>query len=122
MKDQNERYFAEAGIERKVITHFGEARKIIPEFGIQFDLVFIDADKINYPEYYRLSMEKLKVGGFIIADNVLWGGKVVQEERQTTDKDTMAVMEFNELVQSDPCSENVMIPLRDGLTLIQKVC
>ena len=58
----------------------------------------------------------------MIADNVLWGGKVVNDQKQITDKDTLAVIDFNDLVQNDPCSENVMIPLRDGLTLIQKVC
>lgn len=122
LQDQNEHHFRQAGVDKKIVTHFGNAVEIIPELGIQFDLVFIDADKINYPHYYKLSMEKLRTGGFIIADNVLWGGKVVNEDKQITDKDTLAVIEFNDLVQNDPCSENVMIPLRDGLTLIQKVC
>lgn len=122
LRDQNDQHFKQAGVTKKIVTHFGNARDIIPQIGIQFDLVFIDADKINYPHYYKLSMEKLKNGGFIIADNVLWGGKVVNDRKQITDKDSLAVIEFNELVQNDPCSENVMIPLRDGLTLIQKVC
>lgn len=122
LKTQNQKYFEEAGIAEKVTTYFGNALKIIPQLGIQFDLIFIDADKINYPIYYELCMQKLKAGGFILADNVLWSGKVLDENKDRLDKDTLAVIEFNKMVQNDPCTENVMIPIRDGMTLIQKIC
>jgi len=120
--DQNQKYFEEAGIIDKITTHYGNALDIIPGLDIQFDLIFIDADKINYPKYYELSMQKLKVGGYILADNVLWSGKVLEERNEKLDKDTIAVKKFNDLVQNDLNSENVMIPIRDGMTLIRKVC
>ncbi|MCG8306556.1 MAG: O-methyltransferase [Cytophagales bacterium] len=122
LKLQNEAYFEEADMADKIVAYFGNALDIIPQLGIQFDLVFIDADKINYCRYYELCMDKVKTGGFILADNVLWSGKVLMEKISKTDKDTLAVKKFNELVQNDKRVENVMIPLRDGLTLIQKIC
>lgn len=122
LKTQNELIFKEAGISDKVITYYGNALDIIPQIGIQFDLVFIDADKSNYCNYYELSMSNLKPGGFILADNVLWSGKVLMNNAEKIDKDTQAVIDFNEIVQLDKRVENVMIPMRDGLTLIQKKC
>jgi len=122
LKTQNQKYFEEAGIAEKITTYFGNAVKIIPQLGIQFDLIFIDADKINYPKYYELCMQKLRAGGFILADNVLWNGKVLDENHEKIDKDTLALIKFNKIVQNDPCVENVMIPIRDGMTLIQKIC
>jgi predicted O-methyltransferase YrrM len=122
LKDQHQTYFEEAGIFHKITTYYGNALDVIPKLGIQFDLVFIDADKVNYCKYYDLSMAKLKMGGFILADNVLWSGKVLSENSSKTDKDTLAVKAFNEKVQNDTRVENVMIPLRDGLSLIQKIC
>lgn len=119
---QNDGYFKEAGLQDKIITWFGNALDIIPQLGIEFDLIFIDADKINYCKYFELSMEVLKTGGFILADNVLWSGKVLNRDAHKTDKDTEAVMAFNELVQRDARVENVIVPLRDGMTLIQKIC
>jgi predicted O-methyltransferase YrrM len=118
----NDGYFKEAGLQDKIITWFGNALDIIPQLGIEFDLIFIDADKINYCKYFELSMEVLKTGGFILADNVLWSGKVLNRDAHKTDKDTEAVMAFNELVQRDARVENVIVPLRDGMTLIQKIC
>ena len=122
LKEQNQKYFEEAGLANKITPHFGNALEIIPQLGIQFDLIFIDADKINYSAYFDLSMDKLKKGGFILADNVLWSGKVVSGDTSRKDKDTMAVIEFNKKVQQDSRVENVMIPLRDGMSLIQKIC
>lgn len=122
LKDQNRKYFEEAGCAHKITAHFGNALEIIPHLGIQFDLIFIDADKINYCAYFDLSMDMLKKGGFILADNVLWSGKVVSGNSGKKDKDTKAVMDFNKKVQQDDRVENVMIPLRDGMTLIQKIC
>lgn len=121
-KEQNARYFKAAGISNRITTHFGNAVDIIPQLGIQFDLIFIDADKINYKKYYELSLQNLRIGGFIIADNVLWSGKVIDNKSKKLDKDTQAVKEFNKIVQRDHRVENVMIPLRDGISLIRKIC
>lgn len=122
LKEQNQKYFDAAGLKDKITSHFGNALDIIPQLGIQFDLIFIDADKLNYCRYFDLTMEKLKNGGFILADNVLWSGKVLAENSKKSDKDTIAIKEFNEKVQQDHRVENVMIPLRDGISLIQKIC
>ncbi len=122
LKDQNLKYFKEAGVADKITAHIGNALDIIPKLGIQFDLIFIDADKINYCKYFDLSMNCMKKGGFILVDNVLWNGKVVLSPSKKIDKDTVAIKEFNEKVQDDERVENVMIPLRDGMTLIQKIC
>ena len=120
LKEQNLAYFKEAGITDKVTAYIGDAIDIIPQFGIQFDLIFIDADKVNYPKYYDLCLDKLKTGGFMVADNVLWSGKVIAENIKPSDKDTIAVTTFNEIVQNDSRVENVIVPLRDGMMLIQK--
>ena len=122
LKEQHNIYFHEAGLRDKIITHYGNALDIIPTLGIQFDLIFIDADKINYRNYFEFSMLKLRKGGFILADNVLWSGKILQENEAKIDKDTKAVKAFNDFVQNDNRVENVMIPLRDGMSLIQKIC
>lgn len=121
LKEQNQKYFDEAGINNKITTYFGNALDIIPKLGIQFDLIFIDADKINYGKYFDLCMNKIKKRGFILVDNVLWSGKVLSGNSDKTDKDTLAIKEFNEKIQQDKRVENVMIPLRDGLSLIQKI-
>ncbi len=113
------KYFKKAGIENKVVQYFGDAMKLIPELKMQFDLVFIDADKENYANYYNLIIDKVRVGGSILVDNVLWSGKVIQPLRNG-DKDTQGIIEFNELVQQDSRVENVLLPLRDGLMLIRK--
>lgn len=122
LKDQNQKHFDEAGLSDKITSYFGNALDIIPQIGIQFDLIFIDADKLNYCKYFDLTFEKLKTGGFILADNVLWSGKVLAENSKKADKDTVAIKKFNDKVQLDNRVENVMIPLRDGMTLIQKIC
>jgi predicted O-methyltransferase YrrM len=83
-----------------------------------FDLIFIDADKINYSQYYELVFNKLKVGGFLMADNVLWSGKILSP---SPDKDTRAILEFNKKVQQDPRIENVLLTIRDGIMLVRKI-
>jgi predicted O-methyltransferase YrrM len=118
----NSENFMAAGLGHKITLHIGNALEIIPTLGKMFDLIFIDADKINYPVYFELGMKVLKVGGFMIADNVLWSGKVLDGQNKNLDKDAEAVKLFNNLVHSDPRVENVMIPLRDGMTIIQKIC
>ena len=98
----------------------GDAMKIIPTLDIEFDIVFIDADKQNYSAYYDIVFDKVKTGGYIIADNVLWSGKVV-EDYETTDRDTQLLMEFNLKIQKDARVQNVLFPLRDGLMIARKI-
>jgi predicted O-methyltransferase YrrM len=104
---------------KRVTVHIGDAREIVPALGTHFDLVFIDANKRQYVEYYELVMEYLNCGGFIIADNTLWAGKVVDPKAQR-EAQTRGILEFNERVKQDSRVEKVIIPLRDGLTLIHK--
>ena len=113
------KYFVKAGLEKQIIQYTGDALAIIPNINHRFDLVFIDADKKNYPQYYDLIIDKLLPGGLIIADNVLWGGKVL-EQVNSNDKDTKGLLTFNKMVTEDKRVENVMLPLRDGLMLIRK--
>lgn len=113
------RYLKKANLQSKIKTYTGNALEIIPTFNLQFDLVFIDADKINYSKYYDLTFEKIRSGGFIIADNVLWSGKVLYDASEM-DKDTKAIHAFNEKVQQDSRVENVLLPVRDGLLFIRK--
>ena len=86
----------------------------------EFDLVFIDADKENYSNYFKIVIEKMPIGGFIIADNVLWSGKVV-EKVKGKDQETKAIQEFNTLVQTSERVENILMPIRDGLMICQKI-
>ncbi|NJN25437.1 MAG: methyltransferase [Cyclobacteriaceae bacterium] len=122
LRSQHLAYFKEAGQDGVITTHYGNALDILPTLDGDFDLIFIDADKVNYCSYYELGLAKLRLGGFMLADNVLWSGKVLMEKDEKIDKDTRAVKDFNELVQNDYRVENVMIPLRDGMSLIQKIC
>ncbi len=110
-------YFQEAGLTEKTDYRIGDAAQIIPSLDMVFDLVFIDADKENYSKYFDLVFEKVCPGGLILADNVLWSGKVVQSK---TDKDTRALLEFNQKVRSDPRVECMLLPLRDGIMMIRK--
>jgi caffeoyl-CoA O-methyltransferase len=110
-------YFQQAGIASKVEYHMGDAAKIIPTLDVKFDLVFIDADKENYALYYDLVFDKINPGGVILADNVLWSGKVTQPK---TDKDTRALVEFNKKVYLDTRVESMILPLRDGIMMMRK--
>jgi predicted O-methyltransferase YrrM len=110
--------FEEAGVSEKIEYKIGNAMDIIPTLNQTFDLIFIDADKINYLNYYHLIFNKVRTGGFIIADNVLWSGKIVNTEK--IDKDTKALMDFNDFVHQDPRVENVLLPVRDGLMILRK--
>ena len=98
----------------------GSAINIIPSLDFTFDIVFIDADKLNYSNYYDLVINKVRAGGVIIADNVLWSGKVVETTRKP-DKDTQALLDFNQKIQNDSRVINALLPLRDGLMMIQKL-
>jgi caffeoyl-CoA O-methyltransferase len=111
-------YFKEAGLSNSVEFRIGNALKVLPTIEGTFDLVFIDADKENYSNYYDLVIDKVRKGGYILADNVLWSGKVVEEK---PDKDTKAILAFNDKVQNDERIENVLLPVRDGILLMRKL-
>lgn len=111
------KYFMEASVQHIIRQHIGDARSIIAEIPDTFDIVFIDADKQNYSLYYDLVFDKVRPGGYIIADNVLWSGKVVNEVK---DKDTAAIHAYNEKVRNDNRVTNFILPLRDGLNIAHK--
>ena len=111
-------YFCKAGVESRITQLTGRAQDIVPGLNQKFDLVFIDGDKREYIEYYRLIIDKVKMGGFILADNVLWGGKVLEDDIK--DPQAKGIIEFNEMIKNEKDIENVILPLRDGLMLIRK--
>ena len=113
------RYFEMSEYKNNIVQHLGNALDIISEINTEFQLVFIDADKENYCNYYNLVMEKLSVGGYIIADNVLWSGKILDSNQQ--DKETQALRSFNQRIQEDNRIENILLPIRDGLMLCRKL-
>lgn len=112
-------FFAKAEVENQLTLHIGKALEVIPTLPNNFDLIFIDGDKREYPQYYEAVFNKLNPGGFIVADNVLWGGKVT-EPNMPDDAYTKGIMDFNQLVAQDKRVEKIILPLRDGLTLIRK--
>lgn len=112
------KFFKEAKIEDKVEILIGDAKEILKYLDVEFDLAFIDASKREYPEYYKQILPKIKKGGLIIADNVLWYNNVLNEK--FSDKDTQGVRKFNEIVQNDDRVENIIIPIRDGIMMIYK--
>jgi caffeoyl-CoA O-methyltransferase len=111
-------YFKESGLDDQIDYRIGDARKIIPGLDLIFDLVFIDADKESYSTYFDLVIDKVPSGGYILADNVLWSGKVLDPK---PDKDTRSIMAFNQKVQNDERVENVLMPIRDGIMVMRKV-
>lgn len=113
-------YIEESGFGSQIELKIGDAIEIIPALDHRFDLVFIDADKSNYLNYFNLVMNHLKSGGYIIADNVLWSGKVI-EPVLADDVDTQALQEFNQAIREDERVENVLFPIRDGLMIIRKL-
>ena len=119
LEDQVQGYFDESAYREQIDYRIGNAMELIPTIDEQLDLVFIDADKKNYLNYYNLVFDQVRTGGFIIADNVLWSGKVVQTEKKI-DKDTQAILDFNRWVQEDDRVENVLFPVRDGLMVVRK--
>lgn len=112
-------YFEKAGMAGKIDFKVGDAREIIPTLNETWDLVFIDADKENYAVYYDLIFEKLRPGGFIVADNVLWSGKVL-EPYDELDQETKSLVDFNGKIMDDSRVDNVLMPVRDGLMVIRK--
>ncbi len=120
LEDMVKRYIHEAGMQENIKFHVGNALEIIPQLNSYFDLVFIDADKENYSNYYDMVIERMKPGAYIIADNVLWSGKVLDEKEIAHDDETRALHEFNEKIQNDSRVENILVPIRDGLMVIRK--
>lgn len=114
-------FFEESGLASQIDYRLGNALEIIPELPGPFDMVFIDADKKNNANYYNLIMDKLSKGGIILADNVLWSGKVIRDNGKKTDKDTQAILDFNRMVQEDPRVENCLLPIRDGIMMARKL-
>lgn len=110
------KYFDKSGFGEQIIQHTGNALDIIPNLDIIFDLVFIDADKENYCNYFELVLPNMKSGGVILSDNVLWSGKVLRKPKKD-DVDTPALIAYNKLLNSDPRVESVLLPIRDGLTI-----
>ncbi len=114
--DFQRKYFDKSPWSKQIIQHLGEAVEIIPTIDLKFDLVFIDADKENYLNYFELILPKMNKGGIILSDNVLWSGKVL-EPLQKNDISTKILKEYNELLKNDPRVETVLLPIRDGLTV-----
>ena len=125
INDEQE-YFTRPWLERsayadKITMLIGDAMQLVPELGVTFDMAFIDADKRHYADYYELVLKVLRPGGYILADNTLWDGHVVEEHVKESDQQTQGIMHFNDLVAADRRVEKVILPLRDGLTIIRKI-
>ena len=114
------KFICKAGLEKRITLHIGNALDIIPKIEGPFDLVFIDGDKRQYPQYYEAVFPRLKPGGYIIADNILWGGKVAMPG-MPDDAYTKGIMDFNNIVRNDARVEKTILPIRDGLSLIRKI-
>ena len=119
LEDFLRQHFADSPVGHRIHLHIGDACQILPQLNLMFDLVFIDANKRHYPQYYELVLPWLTPGGFIIADNTLWDGKVA-EPHAKIDPQTEGILSFNQMVAADPRVEKVIIPVRDGLTIIYK--
>jgi caffeoyl-CoA O-methyltransferase len=115
----NRSYFTKAGVASKIKSITGRLQDVAATIKEEFDLVYIDGDKREYIEYYKLIIDKVRPGGVIIADNVLWGGKVF--EKETNDQQTKGIIGFNDMISKQKNIENIILPLRDGVMLIRKI-
>jgi len=115
-----QKYFIKSGMANRIVQHIGDARQIIPTFDQSFDLIFLDADKRDYCDYYHMVFNLIPVGGFLLADNILWSGKVI-DPLAANEEQTRGILAFNDLVQNDVRVQNVILPVRDGLMLVQKM-
>lgn len=113
-------FIEKANLRSKIKTICGDAMEVIPTLNETFDLVFIDADKKNYVNYYKLVFDKVSPGGYIIADNVLWSGKVIDEKSQN-DASTKAILAYNKLIHEDKRVQEILLPIRDGLMIARKI-
>ncbi|CAN5169973.1 O-methyltransferase [soil metagenome] len=114
-----QKYFDLSEFGNQIIPHLGNAREIIPSLNGKFDLIFIDADKPNYPAYFDLVINRIPSGGLLLTDNVLWSGKVI-EELHPDDESTRALLEYNKKIANDPRVETILLPVRDGLSITRK--
>lgn len=119
-KDIAQKYFESAGCADNIVAHYGDAVEVIKGLVEPWDLVFIDADKPNYPVYYDMIFEHLKIGGIIVADNVLFEGRVLLPEEQQG-KNERAMHQFNQKIKNDSRVEVIVLPIRDGISLIRKI-
>lgn len=117
LADLCKRYFQKAGMSENIKQLLGDATEIVPGLKRDFDIIFIDADKSNYINYYNMVFEKVRSGGYIIFDNVLWSGKVIDG---STDKDTNTLKELNQLIHDDKRVQEILLPIRDGLLIARK--
>ncbi|WP_242085655.1 O-methyltransferase [Aestuariivivens sediminis] len=115
------KYFDQSKYGHQIIQHMGDALDIIPQLHLKFDLVFIDADKENYSNYFNIIIDKLNTGGIILSDNVLWSGKVLDTKFKKDDLATPALIEYNRILKNDKRVETVLLPIRDGLTISRKL-
>ncbi len=113
-----QKHVQRAGMEQKIVLHLGDAAKVVPTLNEVFDLVFLDAGKLDYPHHYEMALAKMRPGGFLLADNVLWDGKVASGNER--DETARALRAFNDFVQQDERVENLLLPLRDGLMMVRK--
>ncbi len=120
LQDMASKYITDAGLRDKIVQHIGAASDIIPDLEETFDIVFIDADKLNYELYYDLTFDKLSIGGYILADNVLYDGEVVLPTEEQT-KNARCISSFNTKVKADNRIEHLLLPVRDGLMIIRKI-
>lgn len=120
LTDFQRKYFNKSDYGNQIFQHTGNALEIIPNLNTTFDLVFIDADKENYPNYFNIVIDKLNPGGIILSDNVLWSGKIL-EDLKPDDTSTKALLEYNILLKNNDRVETVVLPIRDGLTISRKV-
>ncbi len=119
-EDRIRNYFGQSPYGENIVLHIGDARQVIPELDILWDLVFIDAEKEDYETFYDLLLPRTRPGGFILVDNALWNGKVVGEVAHN-DRDTQAITQFNDKVQRDERVRNLLLPFRDGIMMIEKL-
>lgn len=120
LMDFQRKYFDKSNFGKQIFQHLGDALQIIPNLNQTFDLIFIDADKENYPLYFNLVINKLNIGGILLSDNVLWSGKVI-EPLKSDDTSTKALLDYNRLLKEDKRIETVILPIRDGLTISRKI-
>jgi len=118
--DFQRKYFDKSGYGKQIHQYLGNALDIIPVLKPKFDLVFIDADKENYSNYFNSIIDKMNHGGIILSDNVLWSGKVLESKFQKEDTSTPALIEYNKMLKNDSRIETVLLPIRDGLTISRK--
>lgn len=119
--DFQKKYFDQSKFKNQIFTHIGDAIDIIPKLKFKYDLIFLDADKANYPNYMEMVVPKLKKGGVLVADNVLWSGKVLDYQQKRDDIETKGIKLFSELVKKNSSLQTLLLPIRDGLMMCRKI-